>query len=199
MKSIHLPTYVSILADTDTLSMKDNRGWEFAHRNSLQTDVMWLYFLRIIVLLPEGLQKSSRTDSILLTFHFCLCIYWTISKRMYEHLLSNKCELNRLPTGISCSDSLLKYSKSSLYFSLSFTHTWMNSLALCHGLKSQEIQNTVRQRKNPQEVRILYKWHLQFSKIFLFKINSFAPFSSRVLNLAFSLDWVLCYETSFTV
>lgn len=146
MKSIHLSTYDSILADTYTLSMKDNRGWEFAYWSSVHIDVTWLYFLRIIALLPEGLQKSSRTDSIPLTLHFCLCIYWTISKRMYKHLLSNKCELNRLPTGISCSDSLPKYSKSSLHFSLSFTHTWTNSLALCHGLKSQEIQTTNRER-----------------------------------------------------
>lgn len=84
------------------------------------------------------------------------------------HSLTNG---KRFPSGISSSDSLLKYTKSSLHFSLSFAPAWTNSLALCHSLKNQEIQTTISQGKKVQELRTFCRRHLQFSKTSLFKLN----------------------------
>lgn len=124
----------------------------------------WCYSLKLYIY-PFG-----QTSNFLL-FHFNLCIYQRISKWMYKHSLSKKCELKRLPSGTVLSDFLLQHTKSSCYFSFSFSHARTSSLALCHGLKSQEIQTTISQAKKVQELKTFCRWHLQFSKTSLFKMN----------------------------
>lgn len=128
-----------------------------------------IYFLRMMSL-PEAQHISSRTNFYFFLFNFQLCFYQTISEWMYKHSVPSKHELKRLPSGMHSSDSLLKYTKSPWHFSSSFSHTWTNCLASCHGSKIKKFK-LHWSRKESQELRTFCRWDLQFSKTSLPKMN----------------------------
>lgn len=130
---------------SSTAFMKASRDWELI-QSTLQIEISEYIFSEWCHCLKPCIHTPGQTSAFL--FNFQLCFNPTISAWMCKHSVPNKYELKRLPSGMGSSDSLLKYTKLSLHFSLSFSHTWTNCLASYHRSKLKRFYLTsVRERK----------------------------------------------------
>lgn len=129
-----------------TAFMKASRGWELI-QSSLQIEISEHIFSEWPTCLKPSVDPPGQTSTFL--FNFQLCFYRTLSKWMCKRAVPNKFELKRLSSGMGSSDSLLKHTKSSFHFSLSFSHTWTNCLASCHWSKLKKFNlSSVTERKS---------------------------------------------------